>query len=161
MRSLFSPATILAFLISINTSVNAQSAKIGCIDKDIRAQAEQIKHDFRTQGLEVFKDAMLSMTPKEPYPVAVPLEQGKMYQLIFIGSKDASKIYFELFNEKDHKLVEKTLDDPEHSNFIVYSFIPQTSDIYLIVITQKIKGRRETCGSFTIMQNAGTDNNNR
>lgn len=142
---------ILTILISATNSY-AQRDQLGCMDKSIRVQAEQFKRDFKAQGLEVFKDAMITMTPKEPTAVAVQLNAGQLYQLVYIGSNKASKIYFELFDGQDNKIAEKKLDKPTDNNFLVYSFIPQKSDVYLLVLTQKIKGNKNVCGSFTIMQ---------
>ena len=144
----------IAFLLGLLFTINAQAqrAKIGCMDKNITVQAGQIKHDFRAQGMEVYKDAMLSMQSQEPYPVAIQLTQGQLYQFIFVGSKQSSRIYFELFNGRDEKIESITLKGKDGKNFIVYSFLPQKSDVYLIVAAQKIKGKTNVCGSFTVMQ---------
>jgi len=134
-------------------------AKIGCMDQGIRLQGEQIKHDFKAQGMEMYKDAMLTMMPKEPYPIAVQLTQGTIYQFVFVANKEASKLYFELFDGADTKLVDKVVENKGTNNFIIYSFIPQKTDLYLLVVSQKVKGRKEVCGSFTVMQkpNGGND----
>lgn len=148
-------AALLLTITSVNISY-AQMAKIGCMDQGIRVQGEQMKHDLKAQGMEVYKDAMLTMTSKQPYPIAVQLTQGDLYQFVFVGNKTASKLYFELFDGGDNKLVNKVEDS---KNFIIYSFIPQKSDLYLLVVSQKIKGNKEVCGSFTVMQkpNGGND----
>ena len=70
----------------------------------------------------------------------------------------ASKIFFELYDGQDNKLVEKTIKKVDDTNFIIYSFVPQKTDLYLVVLTQKIKGDAEVCGSFTIMQKATATN---
>jgi hypothetical protein len=124
----------------------------------MRVQAEQMKHDFRAQGMEVYKDAMLGMRPGEPAPIAVQLVERQMYQFVIIGDANASKIFFELYDGQDNKLVEKTIKKVDDTNFIIYSFVPQKTDLYLVVLTQKIKGDAEVCGSFTIMQKATATN---
>lgn len=139
--------------IAIACSVSAHSQeqpRIGCMDRAIRIQAEQIKQNFIKQGLSVYRDAMLGMSSREPYPIAVQLTKGQIYQMVYIGSRQSSKITFELFHGKD-KIDEKVLNNPEESNQIVYSFIPEKSDMYLVVLTQKLKNK-DLCGSFTIMQ---------
>ena len=149
---------IYAFTLLVITSLYSNAAfaqaKLGCTDNAILVQGAQFKHDFKAQGMEVYKDAMLSMMPKDPSPVAIQLSKGQLYQFIFVGSRAASKIYFELFDGNDKKLAEKVLDDPAHTNSVVYSFIPPKSDVYLVVLSQKIKGKMEVCGSFTVMQKA-------
>jgi hypothetical protein len=138
-------------LVAISYTAQAQEQpRIGCMDRAIRIQAEQIKQGFIKQGLNVYKDAMLNMTSKEEYQIAVQLTKGQIYQMVYIGSRQSSKITFDLYqgrNRIDHKV----LNSPEESNQIVYSFIPEKSDLYLVVLTQKQKNR-DICGSFTIMQ---------
>lgn len=137
------------------TFFSAQSAiaqaNIGCMDKSIRLQSEQIKTNFKQQGLTVFKDAMISMESKQPFPVAVQLNKGILYQLVFIGNRQASGLTFELFDGKDNKIGEQSADDPNKNNYIIYSFVPEKTDLYLIVLTQKIK-QKSVCSSFSILE---------
>jgi hypothetical protein len=124
---------------------------LGCNDKAIRLQAEQIKQDFKTQGLEIYKDAMIDMESRQPTPIAVQLTKGVLYQMIYIGSKDAKRISFELYDGSDKKIEDRALKTPEISNFLVYSFVPEKTDLYLVILTQN-KGTQNVCGSFSIMQ---------
>lgn len=143
---------ILTVLITIISNNTYGQAKIGCMDKAIRVQSQQLKHDFKAQGLEVYKDAMISMGNKEPFPVAVQLTAGEQYEFIFTGNKNADKLYFELYDGHDKKLAEKVVENTGKNNYILYAFIPQMSDLYLIVLSQKVKGKKEYCGSFTVMR---------
>lgn len=152
MRTIAFIATFLFFL----NDTHAQQPRIGCTNKSMRVQAEQMKHDFNAQGMEVYKDAMLGMRPGEPAPIAIQLVEKQMYQFILIGDANAGKIYFELYDGQDNKLVEKTIKKNDNNNFITYSFVPQKTDLYLVVLTQKIKGKADVCGSFTIMQKVPT-----
>lgn len=147
----------IASLLFLLTDAYAQQARVGCVNKSMRVQAEQMKHDFKAQGMEVYKDAMLSMAPGQPAPIAIQLTEKQLYQFILVGDGNASKIYFELYDGKDNKLAEKTIKKGDNTNFIIYSFVPQKSDIYLVVLTQKVKGKADVCGSFTIMQKAPAD----
>ncbi len=137
-------------LFSFNAAF-AQQPEIGCMDKAIRLQSEQIKQDFKAQGMEVYKDAMISMESRQPFPIAVKLEKGQMYQIVFVGNKDASRYDFELFDGQDNKIDERTLKTPLLSNYIVYSFIPERTDVYLMVLTHRYRSKT-FCNSFTIMQ---------
>lgn len=151
----------IAFLFSILfTTINtqAQRAKIGCMDKNIRVQSEQFKHNFRAQGMEVYKNAMLTMQSQEPYPVAIQLTQGELYQFVFVGSELSSKILFELFDGNDEKIESITLKPKDGKNYVIYSFKPQKSDVYLFVLAQRIKGGGQVCGSFTVMQQLKSNN---
>lgn len=154
----------LTILISAASISYAQQTRVGCMDKDIRVQVEQIKHDFKAQNMEVYKDAMLSMTPKEPSAIGVQLNKGQLYQFIYVCSKSATKAYFELFDGSQKKIGDKTIASPSDKNYLIYSFIPATTDVYLIVLNQKTKGAsflkggsNEVCGGFSIMQQSASE----
>lgn len=151
-------SAILCIAALFLSPVLSYSQQIGCVDKSMRVQAEQTKHAFKVQGMEVYKDAMLTMEPKTPYPIAVQLQQNEVYQFVFIGVAGAD-LQLELYDGTDKKLSEKTLRGKE-GNYMIYSFKPERPDLYLVVLTQKMKGRKEACASFTIMKKSA-DNNNR
>ncbi len=130
------------------------TAAVGCIDRDIKMQAEDLKRTFIKQDMVPYRDAMINMASQEPFPVAVQLNKGQMYQLLFIGGRESSKVKLELFDGNDKRIVNKsTTPIPQNvsSNYIIYTFIPEKTDVYLVMLTQKQKNRN-ICGSFTIMQ---------
>lgn len=146
--------SILACFTLFNNAVIGQILPtLGCNDKSIRLQAEQIKQDFKAQGQEIFRDAMVNMESRQPTPIAIQLNKGVLYQMIFIGSKEANRINFELYNGEDKKIDERILKKPDITNFVIYSFVPEKSDLYLVILSQA-KGTKNVCGSFTIMQPA-------
>lgn len=141
-------------ILACNAYSQQRQPNVGCIDKAIKIQAQDLHLSFAKQGMTIYRDAMISMNDREPFPVAVQLEKGHLYQLILIGSKGAGKIKMEIFDGKDKKIGDKTasLDKTDqNSNCIIYSFVPSTTDLYLIVLSQKAKGK-ELCGSFSIME---------
>jgi|GEM_PF-836569 len=152
------PIVILSVFLSLVFSSQAQQQQpnIGCVDKVVKLEAEDLKQAFIKQGMIVYRDAMMGMESQTPFPVAVQLMRGELYQFIFVGSKESSKITMELFDGDDKKLEQKTAgatSSNPNGNYIIYSFIPEKTDLYLIVLTQKLKNKT-MCGSFTIMQRA-------
>lgn len=148
MKSLFA---ILAISF-ISFGAAAQSEGLGCIDKDMRVESEGLKASFINQGLSVFKDAMVTMESQQPLPIAIQMVKGRIYQMIFIGASSASKVNLEIM-DGDHKLLARKETQKGGSHNIVYSFIPERTDEYLVVLYQKFKGRT-ACGSFTLMHDA-------
>lgn len=148
MKSLFSFIAILF----ISFAANAQSEQLGCIDKDMRVQAEGLKQSFIKQGLTVFRDAQFTMKSQEPMPIAIDMVKGRIYQMVFVGSTQAQKIRIEVLNGEHKKVTVKETGkgDP---NYIVYSFIPEKSDSYLVMLSEKFKGV-SACGSFTLLHDA-------
>lgn len=124
---------------------------VGCMDRGIRIQAEQAKQDLRKQGLKVYKEAMIGMESNTPFPIAVELKQGELYQIVYVGSLSASKMTFELLDGKDKKIEEKVLPRPIENNILIYSFVPEKTDMYLMMLTQKSK-TKSFCGSIAIFE---------
>lgn len=144
-------AVLAFFTISLIATKSYAQANIGCMDKAIRLQSEQIKYNFKQQGMVVYKDAMIKMEPKTPFPIGVQLVKGQTYQLVFVGNRQATHLQFELFDGKDNKIGEMESDNPDKSNMIIYSFVPEKTDLYLVVLTQKIK-QKSVCSSFCILE---------
>lgn len=150
----------LIILVSVffvyTTAYSQQRPNVGCVDKAIKLQSEDLHMSFAKQGMTVYRDAMVNLNSNEPFPVAVQLVKGHLYQLILIGSKGAGKAKMELFDGEDKKIADKSASlnsTDRNSNCIIYSFVPGKTDLYLIVLSQKVKGK-ETCGSFSIMEQA-------
>ncbi|OSZ78322.1 hypothetical protein CAP35_08685 [Chitinophagaceae bacterium IBVUCB1] len=154
MRKHIFAAIILSCFTLCSTLSHAQILpSLGCNDKNIRLQSEQIKQDFKAQGLEIFKDAMINMESRQPTPIAVHLKKGILYQMVFIGSKEANRLNFEVYDGEDKKIDERILKNPAMTNFVIYSFVPEKTDLYLVILSQ-VKGTKNLCGSFSIMQPA-------
>ena len=148
----FISALALIALIGFSNNALAQQAgpSIGCVDKVIRMQTEDLKLGFTKHGMEVYKDANVSIESSVPYPVAVQLNKGIMYQMIFVGSQLASDIRLELFDGDDKKIGEK-LAGKMDPNYIIFSFIPEKTDLYLVVLSERLK-KETICSSFTILR---------
>jgi hypothetical protein len=128
------------------------SASVGCVDPAIRTQAQEIKQHFLKQNFVVYRDAMISMSSMEPYPVIVQLQRGVLYQIVFVGNAADSKMRIDIYNGADQKMDEKlVMRNRDQPNYISYSFVPEQTDTYMFMLTQKLKNK-DMCGSFTIMQ---------
>jgi hypothetical protein len=143
---------VTGLILSTHVVTTAQP-NIGCNDRAIRLQSEQIKQGMKEQGMTVYRDAMIGMESQQPYPIAVHLEKGKMYQMIYVANNLATKMDFELFDQNDHKLDSRSVNNPAQNNYIIYSFVPEKTDMYMVVLTQKMK-KKSLCGSFSILEQA-------
>jgi len=138
---------LVAFCAFISTDTIAQKPKTGCIDAAVEAQAKGIKLGLSKKDMKVFQEAMFRMQSMEPVPVAVKMNAGVRYELIFVGSEQASRLTMEIFDGKDNKIDERI---ERSMNNIVYSFTPQKTDVYLVTLYQK-KGMKDLCGYFGVM----------
>lgn len=144
--------SMTGFVQQASAQKAGQNASVGCIDPAIRTQAQEIKQHFQKQGFVVYRDAMISMSSMEPYPVIVQLQKGQFYQIIFVGNIADSKMRIDIYNGSDQKIDEKlAMRNRDQPNYISYSFIPEDTDTYMFMLLQRLKNK-DMCGSFTIMQ---------
>ncbi|WP_276134222.1 hypothetical protein [Polluticoccus soli] len=137
--------------LSLATLAQAQQNMLGCMDASLRVQAEQVKRDLKPQGFVSIRDMMITMKSKEAVGVPVVLTQGKLHQLVFIGSKEASNMHFELYDKAKFRIDERKFDNPSESNLLIYSIVPETTDTFMVALTQNLK-TKSACGSFTILR---------
>jgi hypothetical protein len=150
MRQTVVAAAILLFSLFSLQSKAQDQPNIGCIDKALKVQAEDVKQGFMKQGMTVYRDAMIGMESQTAFPIEVQLTQGHLYEFLFIGAVDAN-LKLELYDGDNQNVAVKTLKKGEAPGYMIYSFTPAKSDIYLLMLTQKL--RHDTmCGSITIME---------
>lgn len=139
-------AALMVLIIAGNT-VFAQKPQTNCDDPAVKSIAEGLKKTYVQKGMMLYQEAMIGMTSMEPAPVAVKLLKGQTYQLIYVGSEHSNKLIMEIYDGKDKKIDEKRERGEE---YIIYSFTPDKTDVYLITLYQK-KGVKNMCGYFGIM----------
>ena len=150
MKQLVLFSFLLAFIASFTTI--AQRPNVGCMDKNIRLQADEIKQHYTAQGFVVYRDAMLNMESQVPSSVIVELEKGEMYQIIYVGTPEVYRMNLEMFDQSENKLLERfVFKNRQQPNYILVNFIPERTDAYLFSMQQKLKNRR-MCGSFCILR---------
>ena len=161
MRFRYPILAIAAALLSIpGFHARAQKAappKVGCMDAQIRLQADEIKQHFLAQGMEVFRDAMIGMESQVPYPVMINLQQGQLYQIIYVAHPEATRLFLDVYDGTDRKVKEIMQSYGRgQPTYVSFTFVPETSDMYMFVARQKWKNN-DMCGSFTILKpKAGT-----
>lgn len=142
---------LLILLLTLNVAISGIDARaqknVNCDDPAVTAQADALKQGMLKKGMVVFRESPLKMASMEPTAVVVRLLKGKNYQLVFVGSENASRLTMELFDGNNKLLDEKRV---RGSNYIVYTFKPAKTDDYLITLYQK-KGIRDFCGYFGVM----------
>lgn len=150
----------LALVLSAGTAAFAQKSpppKVGCMDPQVRLQADEIKQHFLAQGMEVYRDAMIGMSSQTPYPVMLNLQRGQLYQIIYVAHPQATRLWLDIYDGNDQKMKEIMQSvGREQPTYMSFTFMPEVSDMYMFVARQKWKDN-DMCGSFTILKpKAGT-----
>lgn len=153
LKKLVAPCCLsLTMIAPVESRAQLGQPKVGCMDQQIRLQADEIKQHYIGQGLEVMRDAMLSMESQTPYPVMINLERGQLYQIVFVAHPEATRLFLELYDGADRKMKEIMQSYGRgQPTYVTFSFIPEVSDMYMFVMRQKWK-TKDMCGSFTILK---------
>ncbi len=156
-RNLFFLLTLILLVSASVAQVAAQKKApeqpVGCIDANLRLQADEIKQHYTAQGFKVYRDAMINMSSMEPFPVMVQLTGGQLYQIIFVGQAAATNHKMVLYDGNDKAIGEKSItrgqgDGP--TNFLIYEFVPGRTDMYLLTFMTRLKNK-DFCGSVCIV----------
>lgn len=140
------------FATADETRAQQGQPKVGCMDQQIRLQADEIKQHYIAQGMEVMRDAMLSMESQTPYPVMLNLERGQLYQVVFVAHPEATRLFLELYDGADRKMKEIMQSYGRgQPTYVTFTFMPEVSDLYMFVMRQKWK-TKDMCGSFSILK---------
>jgi hypothetical protein len=152
-------AILFLLIASVNARAQHNKPTVGCIDRSIRLQADEIKQHYTNQGFVVFRDAMLNMESMSPSPVMVEMKKGELYQIIFVGSLEAVRMNLTLFDGNENKLEDRFVyKNRQQPNYIIIPFSPERTDTYLIGLMQKWKNK-DMCGSLCILR-MGSDKQN-
>jgi hypothetical protein len=125
-----------------------------CNNPIISAQADSIKDLYAKQGFAVVRESSVSMESEYEVPVILPLAEGSWYQFVFIG--DISSKLYEVrmydWSEKQVVYQKKNWGDQD-ANIINFSYIPPSSEHYMIKPLQVNKKKKEElCGYVILMK---------
>ena len=155
-KGLFYLIAIIIVAIGFHENLSAQKTPVqpvGCIDMNIRAQANGIKQHYVAQGFTVYRDAMINMSSLEPFPIVVQLVRGQLYEIIFVGQPAATNHKMVLYDGADNMIDERFIarrQDIDQTNYFVYEFVPDRTDVYMLTFMTRLKNKN-FCGSVCIV----------
>lgn len=137
---------IFLLLHHIASFAQKNSAGTSC-DSLFFHQADSVKVAFAKEGYRVLKETPLSMESEYEVPVVVPLTQGMVYRITFIGDF-TSKLYEVRMYDWDEKMVvyQKKQWGEIDGNIISYTYAPQFSEYHMIKPVQVNKKKKKLCG---------------
>ena len=140
---------ILILMLSI-LSANSQSNVIkvqSCSDVLIAHQVDSLKKLYSDDGFVLMKEASITMESEYEMPVIVPLNQGSLYQFVFIGDVTSRLYEVRMFDWDEKQVIyqKKEWGDVD-GNIISYSYIPNLSEYHMIKPLQVNKKKKQLCG---------------
>jgi hypothetical protein len=137
----------ISLLLSHKTYAQQAIAQADCVDSVIVHQADSVKELYAKQGFILVRENAVSMVSQYELPIVLQLGKGEFYQFVFIG--DAASVLYELrmydWNEKQIQYIKKNQGDPSY-NIIDFSYVPETTQYYMIKPLQVNKKKKKMCG---------------
>jgi len=164
MRSLFQyllntlmkkPYLVLCvIMISVlNSGAQTEVIKVkSCNDDLIAHQVDSLKKLFSDDGFVLMKEASITMESEYEMPVIVPLNQGSLYQFVFIGDYTSRLYEVRMFdwNEKQVIFKQNKWGDID-GNVISYSYQPRFSEFHMMKPVQVNKQKKKNLCGYVMM----------
>lgn len=123
----------------------------GCSDKVMHAELVSLDKSFEQRGFSLVQFNTMSMPSGSYVPVQINMEQGKMYQINFLASKNFQQYNLTIVDKDRKKLLHKKVKQGG-SNRLSESFAAPYTGNFIIILTQKVKGQSEACGGISILK---------
>ena len=151
MKSLF-PIAILLIFFQLNVSGQEVIRQVSCFDSTLKKEADSLKADFYKQGFVVVREATMMMQSEYEMPVIVPLNEGSLYQFVFIGDL-SSKVYeVRMFDYNERRVFyQKNYGDDANGNIISYPYIPKFTEYHMIKPVQVNNVKKKNVCGYIIM----------
>lgn len=131
---------------------NTATSKVGCMDPDTRLLADEVRQHYAAQGFAIVRNAMLTMSSNQPFPVVIELAEKEKYQIAFVGNKDANLLTAEILGPDKRRLFHQTNRTKKTgSRVITFPFNAPRTDAYLFILQQNLR-HDETCGGFLMFR---------
>jgi hypothetical protein len=139
----------LSLLLISSTSFFAQDIRLQeCKSVTIQSQVDSLKTLFAKDGFVVLKEASITMESEYEMPVIVPLQQGSLYNFVFIGEPTSRLYEVRMFDWNEKQVIyQKKLWGDIDGNIISYSYIPKFTEFHMMRPVQiNKKQKKNLCG---------------
>jgi hypothetical protein len=123
-----------------------------CEDTFIAHQVDSLKTFFSADGYVLMKEASITMESEFEMPVIVPLNQGSLYQFVFIGDYTSRLYEVRMYdwNEKQVIFKQNKWGDVD-GNVISYAYQPQFSEFHMMKPVQVNKQKKKNLCGYVMM----------
>ena len=145
------PVIFLLFVSTAFSQSNVIKVK-SCEDLLITHQVDSLKSLYSADGFVLMKEASITMESEFEMPVIVPLNQGSLYQFVFIGDYTSRLYEVRMFdwNEKQVIFQQKKWGDVD-GNVISYAYQPRFSEFHMMKPVQVNKLKKKNLCGYVMM----------
>lgn len=146
----------LVFLILILSTFSANSQNVikvqSCSDELITKQVDSLKKLYSDDGFVLMKEASITMESEYEMPVIIPLNQGSLYQFVFIGEYTSRLYEVRMYdwNERQVAFKQNKWGDVD-GNVISYAYQPRFSEFHMMKPVQVNKQKKKNLCGYVMM----------
>jgi len=147
------PVILILLLSFLSASSQKNVIKVqSCSDGLIAHQVDSLKKLYSDDGFVLLKEASITMESEYEMPVIVPLNEGSLYQFVFIGEYTSRLYEVRMFdwNEKQVVFKQKRWGDVD-GNVISYSYQPNFSEFHMMKPVQVNKHKKKNLCGYVMM----------
>ena len=114
---------------------------------------DSLKEYYAAQGYSVLREASMTMESDSGMPIVLPMTAGTDYQFIFVGDPTSRQYEVRMFDYTEKQVVyKKNIWGDAEGNIISFSFIPQSSEYFMIKPSQVNKNKKKMCGYVMLLK---------
>ena len=147
---------IIALTMSVLSAQSQSSSNVikvqSCSDVLISHQVDSLKKLYADDGFILMKEASITMESEYEMPVIIPLNQGSLYQFVFIGDYTSRLYEVRMFdwNEKQVVFKQNKWGDVD-GNVISYAYQPRFSEFHMMKPVQVNKQKKKNLCGYVMM----------
>ena len=149
------PSLVLFAFILTALSVKSQSNVIkvqSCSNDLIKTQVDSLKKLYSDDGFILMKEASISMESEYEMPVIVPLNEGSLYQFVFIGDYTSRLYEVRMYDWNEKQVYYKQNKWGEiDGNVISYAYQPRFSEFHMMKPVQVNKQKKKNLCGYVMM----------
>jgi len=144
---------LLTVMLSVLSASSQEVIKVkSCNDQLIAHQVDSLKKLYSDDGFVLMKEASITMESEYEMPVIVPLNQGSLYQFVFIGDYTSRLYEVRMYdwNEKQVYYKQNRWGDVD-GNIISYPYQARFSEFHMMKPVQVNKQKKKGLCGYVMM----------
>ena len=155
LRTLMKKPYLVLFILMLSIlSANSQEViKVkSCDDQLIAHQVDSLKKLYSDDGFVLMKEASITMESEFEMPVIIPLNEGSLYQFVFIGDYTSRLYEVRMYDWSEKQVVFKQNHWGDvDGNVISYEYQPRFSEFHLMKPVQVNKQKKKNLCGYVMM----------
>ena len=155
MRAYPIKAVFVVLFAFISHSIMAQEVirQENCDISSMRNAIDSLKNIYSSQGFIVLREASMTMQSEYEMPIVVPMNQGSLYEFVFIGDPSSRLYEVRMYDDNEKQVIyKKNMWGDVDGNIVSYAYIPQFSEYHMIKPVQVNKNKKKLCGYVLLLK---------